>query len=724
MKHLLQLFTLLISITLFSFSTLNAQDWQLVWSDEFEGDSLDQSKWSFQFGTGASEGLVGWGNNELQYYTDRQENIFVEDGNLHIVARAESFNNRNYTSARIRSINKGDWKYGRFEFRAKLPEGQGLWPAIWMMPTDDAYGGWAGSGEIDIMELVGHEPDVVHGTLHYGGGWPDNVYSGDSYQLDTGKFSDDFHTFALEWEEGEMRWYVDGEHYQTQNNWFTQGHEFPAPFDKRFHLILNVAVGGNWPGSPDGSTIFPQEMVIDYIRVYQDAEQGIGVPLPVDFENSDFPWEHTFTNFDGGSVQIVDNPDKSGINQSDRVARMIKDGGAFWGGSWFPVATPFIFDENNHSISMKVWSPRENVPIALKVEQQNGDEEFESIVETTTSGEWEELTWDMTGAGFEDIWDVITVIFDLEDGQVGDGSENFTWFFDDVNAQASIPGPDDNGDDGNGDEGPDSPDELVSVSLPVDFEDRDFNWNYAFFGFDGGNASVVENPDPSGLNDSNWVGRMVKDGGAIWGGAFMHIDEEFRFDEENHTITMKVWSPRVGVPVLMKVEQQSGSEEYEISTPTETSGEWEELSWDMSGAGYTTDWDLITLIFDLSEGQSGDGSSDFTWFFDDLEVFAEGMSVSADFDDNQQPQVFKLEQNYPNPFNPVTQIEFTLPEQSELTLTVYDLMGRRVAILAEGQYQTGRHSVAFDASGLSSGMYIYRLQTSEFSKTRRMVLLK
>jgi len=244
-------------------------EWQLVWSDEFETDELDTDKWSYQFGTGASEGLQGWGNNELQYYTDREENIYIEDEMLHIVARDESYEGMDYTSARIRTINQGDWRYGRFEFRAKLPEGQGIWPAIWMMPTDDVYGTWAASGEIDIVELVGHEPDIVHGTLHYGGQWPNNNYSGDVYQLDSGKFSDDFHTFTLEWEEGEIRWYVDGDHYQTQDDWFTEGQDFPAPFDERFHLILNLAVGGNWPGSPNETTEFPQELILDYVRVYQ-----------------------------------------------------------------------------------------------------------------------------------------------------------------------------------------------------------------------------------------------------------------------------------------------------------------------------------------------------------------------------------------------------------------------------------------------------------------------
>jgi len=246
---------------------LIGQEYELVWSDEFNADTLDTSKWEFMIGDGASFGLPsGWGNNELQWYT--KNNHSFEDGKLIITAKEELVSGKNYSSTRIRTINKGDWKYGRFEFRAKFPIGQGIWPAIWMMPTDNVYGGWAASGEIDIVEYLGHEPNKVHGTIHYGGSWPNNTQSQRSFELSTGNFHDDFHDFALEWEKREIRWYVDGNEYGRLNNWYTAA-PFPAPFDQRFHLILNFAVGGNWPGNPDGSTQFPQQFEIDYIRIYQ-----------------------------------------------------------------------------------------------------------------------------------------------------------------------------------------------------------------------------------------------------------------------------------------------------------------------------------------------------------------------------------------------------------------------------------------------------------------------
>ncbi len=261
--------------------------WTLVWSDEFEGEQIDSSKWQHEVN------CWGGGNNEQQCYVADAKNSFVRDGALHIVALADSpqgsiggpggdqtIVSLPYSSARLNTKETASFTYGRFEARIRLPQGQGLWPAFWMLPTDDIYGGWAASGEIDIMEAVNTSPTLneVHGTLHYGDSWPGNWHSGEPYSppLFVG---DTFYTYAAEWEEGEIRWYVDDVHFLTQNDWNTKGHPFPAPFDQRFHLLLNVAVGGAWPGPPDASTTFPQTMLVDFVRVYQctvDGETGRG----------------------------------------------------------------------------------------------------------------------------------------------------------------------------------------------------------------------------------------------------------------------------------------------------------------------------------------------------------------------------------------------------------------------------------------------------------------
>lgn len=191
---------------------------------------------------------------------------------------------RDYSSARLRSKNKGDWRYGRMDIRAKLPQGQGIWPAIWMLPTASAYGAWPLSGEIDIMEAVNTNAaggNAVYGTLHYGNPWPNNKYTGTNTSPATPIWQE-FHTYSVEWEAGEIRWYVDNNHYatQVQSGWFTAATSKPgAPFDQAFHMILNLAVGGEWPGSPNAPTTFPQTMQVDFVRVYQcaqDTETGKG----------------------------------------------------------------------------------------------------------------------------------------------------------------------------------------------------------------------------------------------------------------------------------------------------------------------------------------------------------------------------------------------------------------------------------------------------------------
>jgi beta-glucanase (GH16 family) len=237
---------------------------RLVWQDEFDGPAIDANRWEFEVNA------RGGGNNELQYYVTN--NAWVSNGCLYLEARRERYTGpegtREFTSSRLRTLNRGDWRHGRFEIRAKLPTGRGFWPAIWMLPTDNAYGGWPRSGEIDIMEIIGHKPNVLHGTLHYANLKGVHTFHGTNTTLRTGTFADDFHVFGLEWRTNEFRWFLDQQLYQVQTNWPSKVGAFPAPFDQKFHLILNVAVGGNWPGAPDVKTVFPQAMVVDYVRVY------------------------------------------------------------------------------------------------------------------------------------------------------------------------------------------------------------------------------------------------------------------------------------------------------------------------------------------------------------------------------------------------------------------------------------------------------------------------
>lgn len=247
--------------------------WTLVWSDEFrgpDGSLPDPAKWTLV--TGGS----GYGNRELESYTDRPLNVHQEKGNLVITARKESFTGadgiaREYTSARLQTKGRFETQYGRIEARIKLPSGQGVWPAFWMMGSNFDTVDWPGCGEIDIMENIGSEPDKVHGTLHgprYSGGDP---LTGAYTLPNQAHFSDAFHLFAIEWEANVIRFYVDGKLFETQNSDSLPSAKHWA-FNHPFYLLLNLAIGGFWPGDPDQSTVFPATMLVDYVRVYKAAK--------------------------------------------------------------------------------------------------------------------------------------------------------------------------------------------------------------------------------------------------------------------------------------------------------------------------------------------------------------------------------------------------------------------------------------------------------------------
>jgi beta-glucanase (GH16 family) len=254
--------SLSVLLLMFFIGNAHAQKKKLIWSDEFNYKGLpDSTKWSYDFGN------TGWGNNELQFYTSRRkENARIEKGHLIITAIKEKYRGSDYTSARLITKHKGDWQYGRIEVRAKLPLGRGIWPAIWMLPTDLKYGVWPHSGEIDIMEHVGYMPDSVFMTIHTG------KYSYRSgVEKTKGVYFDDlhtkFHVYAINWTTNLIEFFIDDKKYlefrkekQDAEVW---------PFDERFHLLLNIAVGGSWGGLKGiDNAVFPQRMMVDYVRVY------------------------------------------------------------------------------------------------------------------------------------------------------------------------------------------------------------------------------------------------------------------------------------------------------------------------------------------------------------------------------------------------------------------------------------------------------------------------
>jgi len=255
----------------------NRAQWKLVWSDEFngaQGSAPDPSKWKFDIGG------RGWGTNEVEYDTSRAANAHLSGGNLVIQARRESYTGldhvtRDFTSARLKTQGLFEQAYGRFEARIKIPRGQGLWPAFWLLGGDYEKTGWPACGEIDIMENLGNEPSTIHGTVH-GPGYSGGHGLTSQYVLPNGAaFADDFHLFSVEWERAAIRFYVDGVLYKT-----VTPAQLPAGtqwvFNHPFFIILDLAIGGDWPGPPDATTVFPQAMLVDYVRVYRRSDLEAG----------------------------------------------------------------------------------------------------------------------------------------------------------------------------------------------------------------------------------------------------------------------------------------------------------------------------------------------------------------------------------------------------------------------------------------------------------------
>lgn len=307
--------------------TPELEGYNLLWSDEFNGATLDEEIWSREVR------FPGWTNNELQEYTNSADNSFLRDGMLVLKGiKTQKDGEDYYTSGKINSMSKAQFTYGKVVARAKVPEGQGLWPAIWMMPQDEGfYGQWPKCGEIDIMEVLGSSPQKAYGTVHYG--VPHSEQQG-FVELTDGTFASDFHEYSVEWEPGEMRWYIDDKLYLTVNDWFSapEGEDewaFPAPFNQPFFVQLNLAIGGLWPGNPDETTDFSKaEFEVDYVRVYQKPEYDTNVIKPTKIfreplsdgnyiNNGNFStnedltddkdWKFMLFNGGEGSAEIKDN---------------------------------------------------------------------------------------------------------------------------------------------------------------------------------------------------------------------------------------------------------------------------------------------------------------------------------------------------------------------------------------------------------------------------------
>ncbi len=311
--------------------------------------------------------------------------------------------------------------------------------------------------------------------------------------------------------------------------------------------------------------------------------------LPLTFESPTI--NYNWTNFDGGAVTVIANPQSNGINTSSKVAKMVKNAGQTWGGSFLTLSSNIDFSANK-VFRMKVYSPRVGAKVLLKVENSaNPAQNYEKEVLTTRANAWEDLAFDYRGINTGNSYNRVVLIFD--NGTMGDGSANFTWLFDDIRLVPNMP-----------------------LDLPLDFESSPST--YPWFDFDGGNATTVANPVSGGINTSASVGKMVKNAGQVWGGSFLTLSSPMNF-AANKVFRMKVYSPRAGAKVLLKVENSANSSQnYEKEVATTIANAWEDLVFDYSGINTANSYDRIVLIFEL--GTMGDGSANYTFYFDDIRL--------------------------------------------------------------------------------------------------------
>ena len=385
----------------------NPQNWQLVWSDEFDKPgAIDSTKWSWETGG------HGWGNNESQFYTDnRPENCRVElfpDGKnsrLIIEAHKEQFEGKNYTSARLKSVE--NWTYGRLEVRAKLPNGRGLWPAVWMLPTERSYGrgGWPDNGEIDVMEQVGYEPNTIHATVHTKS-FNHNIGTQVGKQTIVPTATDDFNDYVLEWRPHQISVFVNGLRYFTFDR---QGRDWQAfPFDKPFRLLLNIAVGGNWGGKNGiDDTIFPQRMEIDYVRFYKMISAPYGsspISLPGRIEAEQFdnggegfafhdsgsdilqsPSEEQSAahKFDSQDLDSVDSETDADDDSGQHIARMNTD-------DWLSYSVD-VTKNAEYGFTFRVASPHSDKAFYLEVDDKRATPDIR-VPNTGGWGQWQSIS--------------------------------------------------------------------------------------------------------------------------------------------------------------------------------------------------------------------------------------------------------------------------------------------------------------------------------------------
>ena len=570
----------------------------LVWGDEFNGAQLDPEVWFYETGDGSQYGIPGWGNNELEYYLP--DNVQLVNGVLQITARRESAEGYNFTSGRINTQDRFAFKYGRIEASIKLPSGQGLWPAFWLLSQDSPYGGWAATGEIDVLEAVnldGTGGNEIFQTIHFGGeaSLGQNTSTSTTY---TPSFdvTEDFHTYAFEWDEFEMRWYVDGTLTMVENSWFSTAAAYPAPFDQPFHILFNLAVGGDFPGSPDGSTPSPATMEVDWVRVYSGEE-----PPAVPADPGTIPDVKLYDR--GGNPDLVFGVDYGDILTFGSGA--VLDGNDTGDADFSPafsVTTGFGYDKWNAQLAYVGFAAGFATgyqTLDFKVKGLSGD-----VIRVKFLDSPDYLDINVASSGYSTAlgngWFQVSVpIADFSAVDTATGllfetiepapAASFRYLLNDIGFSGTAGG-------GGGD------------TVLVTFDEAIPPAVTAF----GASIATIEAGPAGGSGNALKIDR---NNGDAWAGAWVAIPP-IPSDAGAQTVSARVYSPTAGIRMVAKTEfgENAGTGDTDANEAVVVG--WQTLSWTFSGLDSNQSYNRFTMLPNLPN------VDDLDYFYDDITLLA------------------------------------------------------------------------------------------------------
>jgi beta-glucanase (GH16 family) len=700
---------LILIITYILTQNLYSQAWKLVWSDEFDGTTLNTTNWTRE--TGGD----GWGNNELEYYTNRDVNAFVSDGLLTIKAINESYGGRSYTSARLITKGKRFFKYGKIEARIKLPYGQGIWPAFWTLGQNISTAGWPACGEIDIMEMIGggvNRDNRVYGTGH----WDNNGHQsyGLNYTLPSGNFSDDFHIFSIVWDANKIDWYCDNNKYCTLSLTPSYIDELKA----EHFILLNLAVGGNWPGNPNGTTVFPQTMQVDYVRVYKDTLGLPSINMTSPSNNSIFnPGETINLTADAGQA--------ANIKKVEFLQDAVKIGETS--------IKPYSINWKNvqpgcYNVSALVTTLSgqtvQSAPVSVKVGSACGRSAYKGYPQIIP-GKIEAENFDNGGAN--------TAYYDSDAGNTA----GFYRTGESVDIENCY-------DAGGGfDVTSTAAGEWLKYSVEA-AEGTVYNFNFRAVSTSAAGSDLrlyIDDADVTGIvhipytGANTWV-YITKGNISLTKGTH---DVKLLFVTAGSSVNY-IEVVKTNAPYYLKLLTPNGGEKLPKNSAQEIT--WESSRVEALQIGLTTDngenWILVSgdypAIYGVCRFNAPDveSSNCKVMIIDKSNPLTNSSSAAAFslvnstgvIDEAVVDGSFKLFQNYPNPFNPQTAISYRIKTAGMVKMVISDAIGKEIKTLVNEYKPAGIYTVPFHAANLNSGVYYCTLYTGGFSQTSKMLLIK